>query len=262
MSTLQGAWIWYELMTTDAAGAKAFYEAVVGWQITPGTEAPLFYGHIGNADGGDTGGILPLTAEMRAGGAGPAWVGYLGVDDVDAAIVAIKARGGAVLMPKTTIPVGSFAMVTDCCGAAFYIMTPQMPAGAASPSTVFSPTLPGRCAWSELSAGNQANAIRFYTELFGWALPKPMDMGARGTYQFIAHDEITIGAIMPKMPQSPAPHWNHYFRVTNIDIAKAAVLAGGGQVLNGPMQVPGGDWVVQGCDPQGAFFCLVGQRPD
>ena len=42
MTTLNGSWIWYELMTTDAAGAKAFYEAVVGWQITPGTEGPLF----------------------------------------------------------------------------------------------------------------------------------------------------------------------------------------------------------------------------
>ena len=28
-----GDFIWYELMTPDAEGAKAFYDAVVGWNI-------------------------------------------------------------------------------------------------------------------------------------------------------------------------------------------------------------------------------------
>ena len=31
--TLHGSWIWYELMTPDADGSKAFYERVVGWTI-------------------------------------------------------------------------------------------------------------------------------------------------------------------------------------------------------------------------------------
>ncbi|MEK1874013.1 MAG: VOC family protein, partial [Rhizobium altiplani] len=31
----------------------------------------------------------------------------------------------------------------------------------------------------------------------------------------------------------------------------------GGTVLNGPMEVPGGSWIIQAADPQGAFFCLV-----
>ena len=37
----------------------------------------------------------------------------------------------------------------------------------------------------------------------------------------------------------------------------ARVTAGGGTILNGPMQVPGGQWVVQSMDPQGAAFSLV-----
>ena len=46
-----GAFIWYELMTPDAEGAKAFYDAVVGWTISEG--APEFGGYrmIGTADG-------------------------------------------------------------------------------------------------------------------------------------------------------------------------------------------------------------------
>jgi predicted enzyme related to lactoylglutathione lyase len=38
------------------------------------------------------------------------------------------------------------------------------------------------------------------------------------------------------------------------------VKAGGGQVLNGPMEVPGGDWIVQALDPQGAMFAVVGKK--
>ena len=54
--------------------------------------------------------------------------------------------------------------------------------------------------------------------------------------------------------------WNHYFWVASIETAKAAVEANGGQVINGPMQVPGDDWIIQGIDPQGAMFSLVGGK--
>ena len=39
--------------------------------------------------------------------------------------------------------------------------------------------------------------------------------------------------------------------------AAARVTGGGGSILNGPMQVPGGQWIVQCMDPQGAVFNLV-----
>ena len=78
------------------------------------------------------------------------------------------------------------------------------------------------------------------------------------SYQFIAHDGVQIGAIMQVMPQTPAPIWNHYFWVASIAAAKTAIEANGGQVINGPVQVPDGNWIVQGIDPQGAFFSLVG----
>ena len=51
--------------------------------------------------------------------------------------------------------------------------------------------------------------------------------------------------------------WLFYFNVEAIDAACARIGENGGQVLNGPMQVPGGSWIVQGTDPQGAMFALV-----
>ena len=118
----------------------------------------------------------------------------------------------------------------------------------------------GRCAWNELLAGNQSQALAFYSSLFGWSLPAPMDMGAMGTYQFIAHDQVMVGAIMQKPPEVPVPMWSHYFRVASIDAAVVAVTAYGGQIVNGPMAVPGNEYIIQAIDPQGAFFALVGQK--
>ena len=136
-----------------------------------------------------------------------------------------------------------------------------MPGMEDAESTAFSPTKIGSCAWNELVAGNQANAIAFYTGLFGWTEPRdPMDMGEMGEYKFIAHNDVDIGAIMQKPPQMPVPMWNHYFRVPSIDAARAAVEANGGTVMMGPHEVPGGDWIIQGTDPQGAMFALVGAK--
>ena len=155
---------------------------------------------------------------------------------------------------------GRVAMVTDCCGAPFYVMTPNPPPGGGESTAFAALPNPGHCGWNELMAGDAANAIAFYTKQFGWTLPEPMDMGPMGKYQFIAHDGVAVGAIMPKLPQVPVAAWSHYFWVPSIDAAQAAVTANGGQVINGPMQVPGDLWIIQGIDPQGAMFSLTGHK--
>ncbi|MCC6926009.1 VOC family protein [Novosphingobium sp.] len=261
MATLQGSWIWYELMTPDVAGAKAFYDAVVGWSMAAGTPETNGYGFITAADGAMIGGVLELTGDMTANGARPCWLGYVGVDDVDASVAAIEASGGKVLMPARDVQMaGRIAMMADCCGAPFYVMTPTpTPGGGESTSFAALPN-PGHCGWNELLAGNQQNAIGFYTGQFGWTLPDPMDMGPMGTYQFIAHDGVMVGAIMARPEAVPAPLWCHYFWVDGIEAAKGRIEAAGGQIVNGPHEVPGPLWVVQGVDPQGALFSLVGPR--
>jgi predicted enzyme related to lactoylglutathione lyase len=51
--------------------------------------------------------------------------------------------------------------------------------------------------------------------------------------------------------------WIFYFTVDDINAAAERVKAGGGTVLLGPMEVPGGSWMIQAQDPQGAVFALV-----
>ena len=257
MSKLQGAWIWYELLTTDPTAAKAFYEAVVGWQITLGEQAPLHYGMIARPDGGMTGGVLPLTEEMLAKGAHTGWLGYIGVDDVEATLATICAAGGKVLMPVMEIDEGRFALATDADGAPFYLMTPK---GAEGASTAFSSTTLGACSWNELCAANIEAARPLYAQVFGWEEVGAMDMGPMGQYRFLAHADERIGAMMPLPEGCTAAHWNHYFRVADIDHAATAIGDMGGEIVHGPHEVPGGDWILHGIDPQGGHFCVVGAR--
>ena len=65
---------------------------------------------------------------------------------------------------------------------------------------------------------------------------------------------------MTKPPAVPVPAWGYYINADAIDAAAARVTAAGGQVVHGPMEVPGGQWIVQCTDPQGAFFALVANR--
>ena len=105
MTTLQGSFIWYELATTDALGAKAFYDSVVGWSIDAASASPdMDYRMINRPDGGMTGGVFTLSDAMLGQGAKPCWLGYIGVDDCDAAAKAVEAAGGKVMMPPMDVP--------------------------------------------------------------------------------------------------------------------------------------------------------------
>jgi predicted enzyme related to lactoylglutathione lyase len=257
-----GHLVWYELITPDAEGAKTFYDKVVGWNFGEPVEEFQGYRMIGRSDGGFAGGVLTLTDEMKQHGARPTWLGYIGVDDVDAAIDSIEQAGGKTLMPATDIAnVGRIAMVADPQGVPFYVMKPIPPAGDPNAqSDVFSVDQPQHVRWNELATSDPDGAIDFYGKQFGWGQEGDMDMGEMGKYRFIQNRGTNIGAIMPKPPQLPVSMWTYYIGVDDINRAVDAIKSGGGQVLNGPMEIPGGEYAVNAMDPQGASFGLVGPR--
>jgi predicted enzyme related to lactoylglutathione lyase len=258
----QGHLIWYELMTPDGDASKAFYDKVVGWNIGEPVAEYQGYRMIGRSDGGFAGGVLQLTDEMKQHGARPTWLGYIGVDDTDAAVSSIEQAGGKALMPVFDIPkVGRVAMVTDPQGAPFYVMKPTPPENDPTrQSDVFSVDQPQHVRWNELATDDPEAAIRFYGDQFGWSQNGDMDMGEMGKYRFIQSRGTNIGAVMKRPPQLPVSTWTYYFGVEDIDRAAEAVKAGGGQVVNGPMEIPGGEFAVNAIDPHGAAFGLVGPR--
>jgi predicted enzyme related to lactoylglutathione lyase len=256
MANRHGDFIWYELLTTDPDAAAAFYGSVIGWEANSAGQTGMDYRQF-SVGGTNVGGMMALPPGAAEKGMRPGWLGYIGVDDVDAAVDAIAAAGGAVHVPAQDIPgVGRFAMLADPQGICFYVMRGSME----GTSTSFSATDPGHCSWNELATSNQPAALTFYTTQFGWAKGDVMKMGDMGDYQFITQRGETIGAIMTRQPKGPPPAWTFYFRVADIDAAAERTRAAGGQIMHGPSEVPGGDHIVISADPQGALFALVGKR--
>ena len=254
-----GDFIWYELMTPDPDGAKSFYDAVVGWTIDPSSSFPNGYRMIGRSDGKFAGGLLPLNDEMAQHGARPTWLGYVNVADVDTRVDSIVKAGGQALMAPTDIPgVGRIAMVADPQGAPFYVMKPIPPADEPEArSDVFSPNSEQRIGWNELQTSDVEAARRFYGDQFGWESGEFMDMGEMGQYRFFDHHGVRLGALF-NAANGQHPHFRYYIRVPSIVAAKQVAEQNGGTVHMGPHQVPTGDWIVVGSDPQGAEFALVG----
>lgn len=263
MATDQGGFIWYELMTTDVASAMAFYGDVVGWSIDAQTSGggAVDYRMINRGDGGFAGGVLGLTAEMTANGARPGWFGYVHVDDVDAAVKVFTDAGGTLMMDNTMEGVGRMALLTDPQGAPMYVMKPTPPAdNPDAVSDVFSYDKPRHVRWNELATSDQDAAIDFYAGLFGWRQDGAMPMGEMGDYKFLYRGDGMIGAVMRKPEGMPQSAWIYYIGVDDIDRALGAVAKGGGAVLHGPNEIPGGEHSATCVDPQGAPFGIVGPR--
>jgi len=255
----RGDFIWYELITSDIAGAKSFYDAVIGWNIADKSDFPNDYRMIGRSDGKFAGGAMQITDDMAQHGAKPTWLGYILVADVDRSVAAIEQAGGKTYMPAFDIPgVGRVAMVADPQGAPFYVMKPLPPEGDPNAkSDVFSPSAEQRVGWNELSTSDPVAARGFYEKQFGWGTDEFMDMGEMGQYRFLDQGGERIGALCGVMPGGE-PKWRFYFRVSSIARAKEVVEQKGGTVAMGPHQVPTGDYILIGFDPQGAEFALVG----
>jgi predicted enzyme related to lactoylglutathione lyase len=256
--TATGNFVWHELRTTDAKGAQDFYTHVVGWQAGGSGDPGGIPYTLLSRGGFTTAGLMQLTPEMLAGGMRPAWVGFIGVDDVDAYAKGVEQAGGKLHCEPQDIPtVGRFASAEDPQGAVFLLFKgslqsapPRPPAGT-----------PGAVGWNELSANDQESAWPFYSGLFGWNEERSMDMGPLGTYRIFNNGGEAIGAMMTRDPKnSPVPFWLYYFNVEDIDAAASRIKEKNGQICMGPHEVPGNLWIVLGQDPQGAMFSLVGPK--
>jgi uncharacterized protein len=249
-----GRFLWYELMTTDLDGAKAFYAEVVGWDVqnvAPDTPYTLFC-----AGGLSVSGLSVLAQEAIDLGFGPGWLGYVGVDDVDTAAAHIEQLGGVIYVPPKEIPeISRFAVIGDPQMATIAVLQWLKP-GAEQPTEV---NAPGAVGWHELIAADWEKAWDFYREVFGWRKTEA-DTGDMGIYQRFSAGGMATGGMFTKPAEVPVAFWLYYFNVDDIDLAAKRVHAGGGQIVEGLIEVPGNKWMLQCTDPQGAMFALVGKR--
>jgi predicted enzyme related to lactoylglutathione lyase len=252
---LLGRPVWYELMTTDTAAAETFYRKVVGWTSAPFAASPQPYTVFNRTGQVGVAGLMKRPDGMNMP---PFWSMYVATPKLEDTLAHIKRLGGRELSPLIEVPtVGRMQMVQDPQGAAFYIFQP-----APTEERPEGPAELGEASWHELMTTDADAAMKFYQEVFGWQPSEAMDMGAMGKYQMFNRPHGMIGGMMNKPPElaNVPPHWGIYFRVDDINAATERVKANGGQILNGPMEVPGGDWIVNAMDPQGAAFSLHARK--
>jgi predicted enzyme related to lactoylglutathione lyase len=254
-STLLGRPLWYELMTTDMKAAEAFYRAVLGWKTAPFAGASEPYTMFNRVGDVSIGGVMARPPEVKAP---PFWAMYVGVPKLEDAVSQIKRLGGSPHTEVIEIPdVGRMQLMNDPQGAVFYILEPSR--GEQRPEAA--PEI-GDASWRELMTTDVPAAMMFYQQVFGWHPSQTMDMGERGTYQMFDRPHGMIGGMMKKPPEmaNVPSNWQIYFRVADVQAAANAVKANGGRILNGPMEVPGGDLVANAMDAQGAAFGLHQKR--
>jgi predicted enzyme related to lactoylglutathione lyase len=247
-----GLFLWHELMTTELASARNFYAPVGGWKIESWPGATIEYWMLMKGEQ-PMGGMTELPAPAVKMGAPPHWMGYIGTANLDADVKRASSLGAMVAMPAKDLPeVGRIAVLMDPQGAAFALFTP------ASEPPAYPPRAPtGGFSWAELSTTDLDGGLAFYSAMFGWKEKSAFDMGEAGPYKIFGTDDRDLGGMMMKPADRPGrSNWLYYVHVPSLDEALAQVKKGGGQVVNGPMEVPDGDRIAQCMDPQGALFAL------
>jgi uncharacterized protein len=249
-----GRFVWYELITTDMATARAFYADVMGWSVQEASTPDFTYA-LFTAGRILVGGLMDLPADARKMGAMARWVGYVGVDDVDVTADRLRRLGGAVYVPPTDTNIGRISVVADPQTATLALVK-GLKLGQAQPAE---PGKPGRVGWHELLAADREKAFAFYGELFGWQKAEA-EVGPRDIYQMFSAGGQTIGGMFTKRATEQVPFWLYYFNVGDLDEAMERVKNGGGQIFEGPLELPDGSWIARCRDPQGAAFALQGKR--
>jgi predicted enzyme related to lactoylglutathione lyase len=202
----------------------------------------------------------PLGASIESREDAPHWRPYIGTLDVDETVATATRLGAKVLTPATSLPnAGRFAVLEDPQGGKFGVhSSPTEP----RPET---PPVYGEFYWHELATtADPVAAFAFYKELCGWDEIRQYDMGPMGVYLVFGRNGREIGGVFDKGKQGlpGGAYWVGYVRVPSMDAAVATVKAERGNLLNGPMEVPSGDWIAQFSDPHGAFFAVLVNEAD
>ncbi len=255
MPNAQGWFAWHELATTNPAAAESFYTQVAAWTTRPSQLSDSY--RMIEAGGTPMGGIVAIDPSVADRRGEPHWTPYVYVYDVDSTARRSTALGGKVLAGPAEVPgVGGWALIGDPQGANVGIFEPDRPGGApgAAPKR-------GEFSWHELATTDYNAAFAFYRAVFDWERTSEFDMGPMGTYLMFGQRGRAYGGMFNHQGDATPPRWLSYIGVADVNPASEAVRRLGGSILNGPMEVPNGDWIATARDPQGGSFALQSPKP-
>ena len=245
---------WFELSTTDEAGALAFYSALFGWVDDPQEMGPGWYYHMQTIGGLPVGSLYLQGEEERQQEVPPHWNTYITVDNVDAATERVQANGGALVFgPMDVFEAGRMSFLRDPQGAHFAIWQPKQHIGARLKGEV------NTACWSELLTTDQEGALDFYAAALGMergAVMGPMN------YAMLRAGDTEVAGVMQITPEMTAengefpPHWSVYFMVEEVDAKAAQAQELGGRIIVPPTDIPDIGRFATLFDPQGAAFSI------
>lgn len=252
---MNGQFVWYDLMTSDSDAAKKFYRSLFGWRTRPWEHSTADNPYtMWTLRGTTLGGVMPISDEQRRQGVPPHWLSSVQVRNVDDSARQAQSLGARVVYGPTGIPdTGRYAILQDPQGAMIAIFQPQ----AEMAGFDGTPSL-GRVSWNELMTTDFRMAFDFYRQMFGWEKTGEFDMGGGQMYLMCGMKGRSFGGMFNRPPemQNVPPFWLPYVNVKNVKQSAAAASRAGARLVNGPMEVPGGDWIAVFGDPQGAAFAI------
>ena len=252
--------VWHDLNTKDLAASQRFYGEIFNWRFDASDNGP--YVHI-TAGKDMIGGMRQMSANEPQP---PSWLGYIGVDDVAAAVQKITASGGKVFMPATTMPnVGTFAVTADPSGGVFSPWKSARPGEDVEPE---GPPALFTFAWDELVTTDPAAASKFYASVFGWS-PRAVDMGGGMTYTLFDRpgvksfkgDVQSAGGMMKSPPGVPHSFWLPYVHVDSTDKLSERATRLGAKVMVPPTDIPNVGRFACWMDPQQAAIAVLQPQP-
>ena len=247
MSHSHGKFVWFEHLSDDVSGARAFYEQLFGWRSENMPTGGEPYPVIRNGAEG-IGGYRTAPAGVPA-----SWLSYLSVADVDSSYAAALAAGAKGLMPPTDFgSIGRGATIADPTGAAFSLWKDSEGdrADTAAPAV-------GDWFWNELWTPAEPAALAFYEKVFGYTHDS-MDMGPQGTYYLLRAGDKMRGGLMKATDPAAPPMWLPYVAVADCDTATAKARSlGARMVCVPPTDIPNVGRFSVVLDPQGAAIALI-----
>jgi uncharacterized protein len=221
-ATESGRFVWHDLMTRDVRAAKQFYGQLLGWRFedTKRNDRPYVLARVGSEP---VAGFVDVSAIADAG---PQWISFMSVDDVDKTVALVQMEGGKVLLEPREVPsIARAAVIADPQGAPLglaqlrrSVPDPEQPKA----SHVF---------WQEYLARDAGKALAFYKSLAGYE-SAVTDTSLGVEYHVLRKTRGRAGLFqLPAANKDVEPNWLPYVLVTDPAGLAARVPALGGRIL-------------------------------
>jgi predicted enzyme related to lactoylglutathione lyase len=246
-----GKFIWFDCVTADTYGSKAFYGVVFNWDFHSVGSGPGRYTLIENK-GRNIGG-MHFRPRAKGGAQGSRWLSLLSVDDPAQAVRYVETNGGKVLVPPTPFEGrGTHALFRDSEGAVFGVLksdTGDPPDAAVTQ---------GEFVWLDLFTRDPKKAAEFYRGLAGY------DASVRETPQaqrvMLSTGGVARASIITLPKEIPDPGWLPFVHMDDVAAAVARASANGGKVLFAPRPDYLGGHIAVIADPQGGVIGIVNRN--